>query len=282
MEGLICWSWIFTVILVHWQLLLFFPLRGCSCPFFDYGCFFLTYVFCHWFRILIRCYTRQRAILGARNQRVEWASIPSLPANPAACRRRIAQLKSDPAIRKALMGLCTILTARYIKQPDDISSNSTTRKTNVESDVSEAVIQPNSNKDTGDNQLDLAIVNLHEELPWDSFDDISVATALNEVMQLRNIAKAISNSRRSSGFRTKVPKLAKKVEKRSRKVPTSLSSMIKDAGSALVPVTRIDPVPLSSRDQGRASMDQTGDAATSKLNLSIHLSKLVDQNLEAP
>jgi len=164
-----------------------------------------------------------------------------------------------------------------MKQPDHISSNSTIRNTNIESDVSEALIPPNSNKDTVDNQLELSIVNVREELPWDSFDDFSVATALNEVMQLRNIAKALSNSKRSSGFRTKVPKLAKKGERRSRKVPTSLSRMIKDAEpSALVPVGRIEPVPRSSRDQGKASTDQKGDAATSKFNLSINLSKLVD------
>jgi len=164
-----------------------------------------------------------------------------------------------------------------MKQPDYISLNSTVRETSIESGVSEAVMQPNSNKDTVDNQLELSVVNLQEELPWDSFDDISVSSAFNEVMQLRNIAKALSNSKRSSGFRTKVPKPAKKVERRSKKVSTSLSSMIKDAEPhAIVPVLRTKPVPLSSRDQGTASKDQQGDAAASKFNLWINSSKLVD------
>lgn len=197
-------------------------------------------------RVLIRCYTRQRAILGARNHRVEWATIPSLPANPAACRRRMAQLKSDPAIRKALMNLCSILSARFMRQ-EDVISKSKVKETNTE-----IVAQPNSDKDTDANQLELAISNSDKELPWDSFEYFSVAKALNEVMQLRNIAKAIS-SKRSSVFRSNVPKHP------GNNVPTSLSSLIQDDIQS-TPRLALETVDPSGADVKK--MDRNGDSAT--------------------
>jgi general transcription factor 3C polypeptide 1 len=213
-------------------------------------------------RILLRCYARQRAILGARNHRVEWASIPNLPANPAACRRRTAQLKSDPAIRKALNNLCTVLSARYMRRPDDAPSISTLWRKNIESDVPEEARQPGTNKDTGDYQLESSTMNSEEELPWDSFEDISVAAALNEVMQLRNIAKAIS-SKRSTVFRTSVPKLTKTRKRPPAKVRTSLSSVVEDSTDPILgPVTTIDFVALPGGGQEAASLDQNGDNST--------------------
>lgn len=196
---------------------------------------------------------------------MDWASIPNLPANPASCRRRIAILKTDPAIRKALMNLCTVLSARYMKLPENILL----QKPNIESVVTEAVNQSSPNKQSVGSPSQL----FEEQVPWDSFDDIPVASALNEVMRLRSIAKAISNSKRLSGL--KAPKPAKKVERRTRKVATSLSSIAKDTRNALVPATRIAPAPLRKRELGKVSIDQSGDAATGKYKLNFNLGKSV-------
>ncbi|KAI5056476.1 hypothetical protein GOP47_0028294 [Adiantum capillus-veneris] len=66
-------------------------------------------------RVVLACYTRQRALLGARYNRVEWNTIPGLPAPPVTCRRRVAFLKMNPIVRKAIVALCNLLGTRYTK-----------------------------------------------------------------------------------------------------------------------------------------------------------------------
>ncbi|GER53573.1 B-block binding subunit of TFIIIC [Striga asiatica] len=66
-------------------------------------------------RRLVIEYARYRAALGAKYHRVDWASVPNLPAPPNTCKRRMAVLNSYMPFRKAVMKLCNMLAERYSK-----------------------------------------------------------------------------------------------------------------------------------------------------------------------
>ncbi|KAH9562911.1 hypothetical protein CY35_05G096600 [Sphagnum magellanicum] len=163
-------------------------------------------------RILVCCYARQRAMLGARIHRVDWVTMPLLPAPPPACRRRIAQLKSDLSVRKALMNLCSLLAARYMKH---IQSKDAQQSWDPRIDVISNPSQPTLSAIGGDTisswddreQLSTCQrgLEVEQDFAWDSFEEPSIGVAVNEVMRLRRVAKACSG-KRAAGIRP-VPSL---------------------------------------------------------------------------
>ncbi|XP_038720773.1 uncharacterized protein LOC120013139 isoform X2 [Tripterygium wilfordii] len=66
-------------------------------------------------RQLVIQYVKQRAALGAKIHRIDWALLPGLPAPPRTCARRMSSLKTNRKFRKAIMKLCNILGQRYAK-----------------------------------------------------------------------------------------------------------------------------------------------------------------------
>ncbi|CAM6048916.1 unnamed protein product [Sphagnum compactum] len=163
-------------------------------------------------RILVCCYARQRAMLGARIHRVDWVTMPLLPAPPPACRRRIAQLKSDLSVRKGLMNLCSLLAAHYMKH---IQSKDAQQSWDPRIDVISNPSQPTLSAIGGDTisswgdreQLSTCQhgLEVEQDFAWDSFEEPSIGAAVNEVMRLRRVAKACSG-KRAAGVRP-VPSL---------------------------------------------------------------------------
>jgi hypothetical protein len=151
-------------------------------------------------------------MLGARIHRVDWVTMPLLPAPPAACRRRIAQLKSDLSVRKALMNLCSLLAARYMKH---IQSKDAQQSWDPRIDVISNPSQPTISAIGGDiisswgdrEQLSTCQhgLEVEQDFAWDSFEEPSIGVAVNEVMRLRRVAKACSG-KRAAGIRP-VPSL---------------------------------------------------------------------------
>jgi general transcription factor 3C polypeptide 1 len=125
-------------------------------------------------RQLIMRYTRNRVVMGARIHRVDWSSLPDLPAPPATCRRRMAWLRSHENIRRVLMRLCNHLSKRYAKY---LEMARTKRKEISEED-------PEGQIDPG--RIDFC---------WDDFGDPEVKKVLDEVLEYRKLAKLASISK---------------------------------------------------------------------------------------
>ncbi|CAN1827352.1 hypothetical protein LINPERHAP1_LOCUS31913 [Linum perenne] len=125
-------------------------------------------------RQLITQYARYRSILGARFHRVDWNQVPCLPGPPRTCARRIATLKRNKSLRKALMKLCNILSERYVKHLEKSQSTcvsgSLTRALHSCSTVGGFAGQA-----SGSNYTDVAD-------QWDDFDEKRIKEAFDDVI----------------------------------------------------------------------------------------------------
>lgn len=131
-------------------------------------------------------YVRHRAALGAKFHRVDWASLPNLPASPGACARRMSSLKRSIQFRKAVMKLCNMLSERYAKHLKKIQNMSmdnidggVLRRSSVKEGLK--LSSSNSVEHTGD-------AGFGEER-WDDFDDKHIWSALEGVIRLKQMAK---------------------------------------------------------------------------------------------
>ena len=132
-------------------------------------------------RVLVECYTRQRAILGARYNRVEWSSISGLPAPADTCRRRIVSLKMIPTVRKAMMAVCNLLGTRYTKHlrlhaDHGQSSHNDLWNTMAEESLERAV---------SDSKV----------YSWDDFEDPILSAAINDIMRRKNVVRSTSSKK---------------------------------------------------------------------------------------
>ncbi|CAM6083280.1 unnamed protein product [Calypogeia fissa] len=177
-------------------------------------------------RLLIAAYARQRAQLGALYHRVDWYLMTGLPAPPVACRRRMAQLRLDLGVRKALMSLCSLLTLRYIHHTQSRTSTSAAEDAPSSlpgleaTSVSDKQFVPSSCEEDP-NERGLGAHNdanvqpaLQEGLPgtnsgseysWDDMREPFLAAALDEVIRCRAAVKA-NNSARGGVSRSKLLK----------------------------------------------------------------------------
>ncbi|KAL4560145.1 hypothetical protein LXL04_032294 [Taraxacum kok-saghyz] len=121
-------------------------------------------------RLLVIEYVRHRATLGAKFHRAEWATLENLPAPSGTCRRRISTLNRNIQFRKAVMRLCNMLSVRYAKHLEH-SKN----KTLIDNRKAPDVIHHS-------NELDI-------DEQWDDFDKKDIKTALDEVLQYKQVSK---------------------------------------------------------------------------------------------
>ncbi|OAE25980.1 hypothetical protein AXG93_1712s1600 [Marchantia polymorpha subsp. ruderalis] len=145
-------------------------------------------------RLLISAYVKQRARLGAVYPRVDWSTMEDLPAPPSACRRRMSQYRHDVAVRKAIMSLCSLIAARYLKHIELQRTRS--GDSNHPAHVSDTVKR---NQGT-DGQLEGD--NTENEYNWDDMSEPFLAAALDEILRCKNAARA-SASKRSGSSGTK-------------------------------------------------------------------------------
>ncbi|XP_010033740.2 uncharacterized protein LOC104422989 [Eucalyptus grandis] len=134
-------------------------------------------------RQLVILYARNRAFVGAKFHRTDWASLPNLPAPPSTCGKRMASLNKSDVFRKSLMRLCNLLSERYIKH-----------------------LQKSQEKQCDDGQLVRSIVelghsadfstisqltehNAFKEDRWDDFSAEPINTVLEEVLQCKRMNK---------------------------------------------------------------------------------------------
>eukprot|EP00250_Pteridium_aquilinum_P019555 c24476_g1_i2 orf=212-5611(-) len=132
-------------------------------------------------RIVLACYTRQRALLGARHNRVEWSTIPGLPAPPEICRRRVAFLKLNPTVRKAIMALCNLLGTRYAKflcLQTNVCTSDDGMHNNLDSEMSEG------NSSAHD-----------PSFSWDDFKDPILSAAINDIILCKKAGRASSSKK---------------------------------------------------------------------------------------
>ncbi|MCO5578626.1 hypothetical protein L7F22_032470 [Adiantum nelumboides] len=142
-------------------------------------------------RVVLACYTRQRALLGARYNRVEWNTIPGLPAPPVTCRRRIAFLKLNPIVRKAIVALCNLLGTRYTKF---LCSKAKT---------AQGASEPENN------------LLCCDSYGWDDFKDPILSAAINDIILCKKAGRASSSKKTAE---------TPSVDKRSLKVTGSSTS----------------------------------------------------------
>ncbi|KAG6553782.1 hypothetical protein Mapa_004699 [Marchantia paleacea] len=146
-------------------------------------------------RLLISAYVKQRARLGAVYPRVDWSTMEDLPAPPSACRRRMSQYRHDVAVRKAIMSLCSLIAARYVKHAELQRTQSGVSSSNP------AYVSDTLSRNQGtDGQLECD--NTENEYSWDDMREPFLAAALDEIIRCKNAAKA-SGSKRSGSSGTK-------------------------------------------------------------------------------
>lgn len=131
-------------------------------------------------RIVLACYTRQRALLGARYNRVEWNTIPGLPAPPETCRRRIAFLKLVPTVRKAIMHLCNLLGTRYTKFlcSRKLSAHALDDDTHKASNCGTVGGDSSANDSSS------------SSFSWDDFKDPILSAALNDIILCKKAGRS--------------------------------------------------------------------------------------------
>lgn len=130
--------------------------------------------------------------LGAKFQRVDWASLSELPASPNVCRRRMSSLKRNIRFRKAVMSLCNMLSWRYARH---LEKN---QKRLLNNDDCTMLIRPshmdpssmNISKDVG-----LAESSGLQEEQWDDLDDKDIKRALEDILQLKRMTKLEASKR---------------------------------------------------------------------------------------
>ncbi|XP_068654207.1 uncharacterized protein [Aristolochia californica] len=130
-------------------------------------------------RQLVMQYTRHRAALGAKFNRVDWASVSDLPAPPDTCRRRMSALKNDSNVRRAVLNLCNFLSERYAVHLSLHEKEQSAHDCAIEDSVAHSkASQPNT---------------LGSQ--WDDFEDPTIKMALDEVLLCKQMAKGESSKR---------------------------------------------------------------------------------------
>ncbi|KAK6148741.1 hypothetical protein DH2020_016266 [Rehmannia glutinosa] len=128
-------------------------------------------------RQLVIEYSRQRAAQGAKFHRVDWASVPNLPAPPDTCKRRMAILNSYMPFRKAVMKLCNMLAERYSKHlekfQDKMLNHGDSRKMVHDSALGE------------DSSYSPASMSGE----WANFDEDIVKVTLDDVLRYKRMSK---------------------------------------------------------------------------------------------
>ncbi|OVA13387.1 B-block binding subunit of TFIIIC [Macleaya cordata] len=139
-------------------------------------------------RQLVIQYVRYRAALGAKYYRTGWANLPDLPAPPETCRRRMAFLRSNQTVRRAVTRLCNLLGERYAKHLDKSKE-----KELFNHDDSGHIVQNSSIEEcVGRNFPTCLEKNLESDFEnqrWDDFEDQNVRGVLDEVLRYIRIAK---------------------------------------------------------------------------------------------
>ncbi|KAH7414897.1 hypothetical protein KP509_14G017100 [Ceratopteris richardii] len=181
-------------------------------------------------RVLLACYTRQRALLGARHNRVEWNVIPGLPAPPETCRRRMASFKLNSDVRKSISALCNLLATRYSKF---IS------------------LKANANiiHDTSGGESFSSCCN---SFAWDDFKDPALSAAINDIITCRKAAKPNTSKKvvDNMGLMAPGPGTSELLNSnKAAEVGYSGSSLqVEESSNEIVPSTRnAVPVPARSR-----------------------------------
>lgn len=127
-------------------------------------------------RQLVIEYARHRAALGANFHRLNWASIPNLPAPPDTCKRRMALLKTSDSTRKALMKLCTFLAERYSKYLTQYHDKM------LNYGDSKMMVRDYASVEDGKRSVP-------ESWKWDDFDENNIKIALDNVLRQKRLAK---------------------------------------------------------------------------------------------
>uniref|UniRef100_A0A0E0L5X7 Uncharacterized protein n=1 Tax=Oryza punctata TaxID=4537 RepID=A0A0E0L5X7_ORYPU len=131
-------------------------------------------------RKLLMIYTRYRAAHGARSSRVDWNSLSDLPASPAACCRRMSDLRAKLYIRLAVSQFCNLLGIRYAKY---LERERISKARGLLCQVS------NSNNENCEDS---------EQFNWDNFEDQEIRSALNEVLEFIELEKMDQTKKISS------------------------------------------------------------------------------------
>ncbi|KAH9323304.1 hypothetical protein KI387_017943, partial [Taxus chinensis] len=196
-------------------------------------------------RSLITSYARYRATLGARFHRVDWVSIPGLPAPPQTCRRRIASLKHEPTVRKVLMNLCNLLAARYAKYLQQMETEEVT-----------------DDADIGNSEGPSQLYTL-----WDDFEEPSIAAAVDEVMRCKCMAK-LSAVKRIGGSSTYVAKWSESAssEKFTSNVP--VDNVFGPAYVGEHPCSSADHVPKVSSSASACLVPEVSSVLASSSSMS--------------
>ncbi|KAL3735999.1 hypothetical protein ACJRO7_025022 [Eucalyptus globulus] len=130
---------------------------------------------------LVIQYARIRAAKGAKFQRVDWNQLPDLPAPPKCCRRRISLLKNNFTFRKSLMGLCNMLSKRFLKYQEEnrqgLCNNSSKL---VMKDLSKEFLNIGLSNNS---EINSVVGSQNGE--WDNFEDKILKAALEKVLQYK-------------------------------------------------------------------------------------------------
>ncbi|KAJ1411476.1 hypothetical protein SESBI_21175 [Sesbania bispinosa] len=140
-------------------------------------------------RQLVIQYVRHRAALGAKYHRIDWASVPNLPAPPSTCMRRMISLNGNLRFRKAVNRLCNLLSERYAKQLEKCQNLS------LNKDDCRQFVRPQSSKGVLSPDDEIQMTSLNEEA-WDDFENKSIKAALDEVLRCKMMAKLDASSQK--------------------------------------------------------------------------------------
>ncbi|XP_030526126.1 uncharacterized protein LOC115737876 isoform X2 [Rhodamnia argentea] len=137
-------------------------------------------------RQLVILYARNRAFVGAKFHRTDWASLPDLPAPPSACGKRMASLNKSDAFRKSLMRLCNLLGERYTKE---LQKNQE-KQFNCGDDGQ--LVRGTAEHGCSAGFSTISQITEHDAFEEDRWDDFSVEpikTVLEEVLQCKRMNK---------------------------------------------------------------------------------------------
>ncbi|GAV82693.1 B-block_TFIIIC domain-containing protein [Cephalotus follicularis] len=146
-------------------------------------------------RKLLIQYVRQRAALGAKFHRIDWASLPGIPAPPSICARRMSSLKRNTKFRKALMKLCNMLSKRYAKHLEKTQNRSLD---DDDDDVARILVRCSSQEGINWKFSDSVEQNEaagFEDERWDDFDDRDIRRAFEDVLLFKQMAKLEASKR---------------------------------------------------------------------------------------
>ncbi|KAJ8755986.1 hypothetical protein K2173_024531 [Erythroxylum novogranatense] len=142
-------------------------------------------------RQLVIQYARHRAVLGAKFHRIDWNSLPNLPAPPKNCARRMASLNRNTKFRKAVMKLCTMLSERFVKHLEkgqNMPSNDNRCRVLVSS-VEEGPYRRFSGTKECVEGADFT------EETWDDFNQENIKKAFEDVLLWKRMAKLDASKR---------------------------------------------------------------------------------------